>query len=134
MQDDRRRCTTSALHFVNLAAMPQGGGLHPCRGGFVRNSEDGYFVEHLLRGLSTLFADFLTMDSRALSPNFVCKIAKGQMQVLRLTTPKLKGVWGPFRSGRQVILCCGLYGQDTRAVRGLGHTSMEHCVFTERTK
>ena len=27
------------------------------------------------------------------------KIAKGQTQILRLTTPKLKNVWGPFRSG-----------------------------------
>jgi hypothetical protein len=27
------------------------------------------------------------------------KIAKGQMRILRLTTPKLKNVWGPFRSG-----------------------------------
>ena len=46
------------------------------------------------------------------SPKFVYKIAKEQMQILRLTTPKLhpkeqrslfgppelKGVWGPFRS------------------------------------
>jgi len=37
--------------------------------------------------------------SSVLSLNFVNKIAKGQMQVLRLTTPKLKSVWGPFRSG-----------------------------------
>ena len=34
-----------------------------------------------------------------LSLKFRTKIAKGQMQVLRLTTPKLKYVWGPFRSG-----------------------------------
>jgi hypothetical protein len=31
-----------------------------------------------------------------LSQNFVDKIAKEQLQILRLTTPKLKSVWGPF--------------------------------------
>jgi hypothetical protein len=47
------------------------------------------------------------------SPKFVYKIAKEQMQILRLTTPnstpksrdrslgtpELRSVWGPFRSG-----------------------------------
>ena len=37
--------------------------------------------------------------ARVLSLDFVYKIAKGQPQILRLTTPKLKVVWGPFRSG-----------------------------------
>jgi hypothetical protein len=36
---------------------------------------------------------------RVLSLKFFVKIAEGQKQVLRLTTPKLKSVWGPFRSG-----------------------------------
>jgi hypothetical protein len=31
-----------------------------------------------------------------LSPNFVYKIAKIKMQILRLTTLKLNSVWGPF--------------------------------------
>ncbi len=34
-----------------------------------------------------------------LSLKFLEKIAKEQTQILRLTTPKLKDVWGPFRSG-----------------------------------
>jgi len=33
-----------------------------------------------------------------LSLKFLVKIAKVQTQVLRLTTPELKSVWGPFRS------------------------------------
>jgi hypothetical protein len=34
-----------------------------------------------------------------LSLAFAVKVEKGQMQILRLTTSKLKDAWGPFRSG-----------------------------------
>jgi len=37
--------------------------------------------------------------SRVLSLEFFVECAKKQKQILRLTTPKLKGVWGPVRSG-----------------------------------
>jgi hypothetical protein len=30
---------------------------------------------------------------------FLVKIGNGPMQILRLTTPKLRSVWGPVRSG-----------------------------------
>ncbi len=32
-------------------------------------------------------------------PKFLVNIAKGHKKILRLTTPKLESVWGPFRSG-----------------------------------
>jgi hypothetical protein len=38
-------------------------------------------------------------ESPLFMKNFVYKIAKGKMPILRLTTPKLKDVWGPVRSG-----------------------------------
>jgi hypothetical protein len=38
------------------------------------------------------YIDPLIADSKV-------KIVKGQKQILRLTTPKLKNVWGPVRSG-----------------------------------
>jgi len=41
----------------------------------------------------------LPVHARVLFLKFLVKIAKGQMQILRLTTPKLKSVWGLFLSG-----------------------------------
>ncbi len=32
------------------------------------------------------------------SQKLASELLKGQMQILRLTTPKLKDVWGPVRS------------------------------------
>jgi len=54
----------------------------------------------LRHGLSrALSKPVYEMETSVLSLKFLVKIAKGQTQILRLTTPKLKGVWGPFRSG-----------------------------------
>ena len=41
---------------------------------------------------------FVETHPSVLSLMFLVKIANGQMQILRLTTPKLKNVWGPVRS------------------------------------
>jgi hypothetical protein len=35
-------------------------------------------------------------ESTVLSLKLLSRIVKDQMQILRLTTPKLKYVWGPF--------------------------------------
>jgi hypothetical protein len=53
-----------------------------------------------------LLAEIVDYHPRACHLRFLVKIAKGQMQIpfgklragFRLTTPKLKSVWGPFRS------------------------------------
>jgi hypothetical protein len=39
------------------------------------------------------------VESAAIKRVIAWQSAEGQKQILRLTTPKLKGVWGPFRSG-----------------------------------
>jgi len=53
----------------------------------------------LFKMTEQLCRKLLTQDTSVLSQKFLVKIAKGQTPILRLTTPKLKSVWGPFRSG-----------------------------------
>ena len=38
----------------------------------------------------------MKIEPGVVSLNFVYKVAKVKMQILRLTTPKQKSVWGPF--------------------------------------
>jgi hypothetical protein len=43
--------------------------------------------------------DIYRTDISAAIGTLSAQLAEKQMQVLRLTTPKLKNAWGPFRSG-----------------------------------
>ena len=60
------------------------------------------------------------VDSSVLSLKFLVKIAKGQKQILRLTTPKLKSVWGPIPTPATKTCRRGpRFAQDDRSVYGM---------------